>query len=489
MVSIMVISCSVIMNMRFLIFVFQILFTCNFHSQNLLSRSLSNFLNAVEIKNSSVGLKLQDQSGKDLLSYNSEKLLVPASLQKLFTTSYVLDQLSKDFVYKTYVLYSGSLDSNSKTLNGNLIIYTSGDPSLESRSFPSKSFINDLKSKLVESNINSITGKINIYPDFDNYQVNNQWLWSDLGNYYGSGYSSHSFKDNYVEVSFNSSNEIGSSTKVVKIDPMSDSFFLENNVTAGKSNRDLSYAFGAPMQKTRTLIGTIPRNKKNYVVKISMHDPKIFLKYAVEKVCTELGIIIRNNNSTKIKKDFKFDTLLVYNSPSLMELVKCVNFKSNNNFAEHLLMKSVSLNHKDININKAAEYLQLFWEDQLSLKEMIFKDGCGLSRLNLCSANAFNDLLLYELEQKLSNGEESFFKSLPISGKTGTLKYFGNELVFEEEFFGKSGSMGGVRCYSGYLRKNSQYYPLTIMVNNFTSNDYLIRKRIEELVENIYNNI
>jgi len=485
----MVISCRLFMNKRFLIFVFQILFSCNSHSQNLLSRSLSDFLNAVEIKNSSVGLKLQDQSGKDLLNYNSEKLLVPASLQKLFTTSYVLDQLSKDFVYKTYVLYSGSLDTNSKTLKGNLIIYTSGDPSLESRFFSSKSFISDLKSKLLELNINSITGKIKIYPDFDNYQVNNQWLWSDLGNYYGSGYSSHSFKDNYVEVSFNSGNEIGSSTKVVKIDPMADSFFLENSVLVGKSNRDLSYAFGAPMQKNRTLIGTIPRNKKNYIVKISMHDPKIFLKYAVEKVCIELGIIIDNNNSTKIMKDLKLDTLLVYNSPSLVELVKCVNFKSNNNFAEHLLIKSVSLNHKDININKAAEHLQLFWEDKLSLKEMIFKDGCGLSRLNLCSANAFNDLLLYELERKLSNGKESFFKSLPISGKTGTLKYFGNELIFEEEFFGKSGSMGGVRSYSGYLHKNSQYYPFTIMVNNFISNDYLIRKRIEELVVNIYNNI
>ena len=484
----MVISCRLVMNKRFLIFVFQILFTCNFHSQNLLSSSLSDFLNAVEIKNSTVGVKLQDQSGKDLLSYNSEKLLVPASLQKLFTTSYVLDQLSKDFVYKTYLLSSGSLDTNSKILNGNLIINTSGDPSLESRFFPSKSFISHLKSKLVELSINSINGKIKILPDFDDYQVNNQWLWSDLGNYYGSGYSSHSFKDNYVEVSFNSVNEIGSSTKIVKIDPTADSFLLENKVVVGKSNRDLSYAFGAPMQKNRTLIGTIPRNKKNYVVKISMHDPKIFLKYAVEKVCTELGIII-HNNSTKINKDFKLDTLLVYNSPSLMELVKCVNFKSNNNFAEHLLMKSVSLIHKDININKAAEYLQLYWEDKLSLNEMIFKDGCGLSRLNLCSANAFNDLLLYELERKISNGEESFFKSLPISGKSGTLKYFGNESVFEEEFFGKSGSMGGVRCYSGYLHKNSKYYPFTIMVNNFTSNDYLIRKRIEELVVNIYNNI
>ena len=133
---------------------------------------------------------------------------------------------------------------------------------------------------------------------------------------------------------------------------MADSFFLENSVLVGKSNKDLSYAFGAPMQKNRTLIGTIPRNKKNYVVKISMHDPKIFLKYAVEKVCIELGIIV-DNNSTKINKDLKLDTLLVYNSPSLMELVKCVNFKSNNNFAEHLLIKSISLNHRDIDINNA----------------------------------------------------------------------------------------------------------------------------------------
>ena len=219
------------MNKRFLIFIFQVLFTCNFHSQNLFSSPLSDFLNSKEIKNSSVGLKLQDQSGKVLLSHNPEKLLVPASLQKLFTTSYVLDHLPKDFVYNTYVLYSGSLDTNSKILNGNLIINTSGDPSLESRFFPSKSFVSDLKSKFVELSINSITGKIIIYPDLDNYQVNNQWLWSDLGNYYGSGYSSHSFKDNYVEVYFNSGNEIGSSTKILKIDPMADSFHLENKVS------------------------------------------------------------------------------------------------------------------------------------------------------------------------------------------------------------------------------------------------------------------
>jgi hypothetical protein len=65
------------------------------------------------------------------------------------------------------------------------------------------------------------------------------------------------------------------------------------------------------MQNNRTLIGTIPRNKKNYVVKISMHDPKIFLKQAVENACSELGILT-SNISIKSKRNLHLDTLLVY---------------------------------------------------------------------------------------------------------------------------------------------------------------------------------
>ena len=122
--SLMVISCRVVMNKRFLIFIFQILIIINSYSQNLISSSLSKFLKSNELRNSFVSLKLQDQSGKVLLSHNSEKLLVPASLQKLFTSSYVLNHLSKDFVYNTYVLSSGLVDTSSKTLNGNLIINT-----------------------------------------------------------------------------------------------------------------------------------------------------------------------------------------------------------------------------------------------------------------------------------------------------------------------------------------------------------------------------
>ena len=85
--------------------------------------------------------------------HHSKNLFVPASLQKLFTTSFVINTLPNDFTFKTYVLVDGKIDSLTNTLLGNLIIQTSGDPSLESRFFKNQSFISDFNTALKNLNI------------------------------------------------------------------------------------------------------------------------------------------------------------------------------------------------------------------------------------------------------------------------------------------------------------------------------------------------
>ena len=470
-----------------LIFIFQFVSTLYFFSQNPFDLILSKFLNNQEIANSYIGLELKDQSGKVLLSHQSNKLFVPASIQKLFTTSYTLNILPLDFKFKTYLIVQGEIDSLSNTLKGNLIIHTSGDPSLESRFFKNNSFISALNSALKELNIKDIYGNIIISPEINDYQTNSRWLWSDIGNYYGAGYSRHTFKDNYVEVFFRSGPTIGDSTKILKIEPSESTFIVENNVLVGKSNRDLSYAFGAPFQNIRLMKGTIPSNKENFPVKISMHNPKLYLKSAVEKECLKLGIEIRHNPLNKLK-NLSLDTILIHYSPSLVDLVKCVNYRSNNNFAEHLLVKSASTQNKMIKLDEASAFLKLFWKRKLGSSAFTFKDGSGLSRLNLSSPNLYNQLLSFQLNSK-SLIKETFMSSLPIAGISGTLKSLGNGTTIEGKFIGKSGSMSGVRCYSGYFNKSSDYFPFTIMINNFISSDYVIKKHIEQLMINIYENL
>ena len=470
-----------------LIFVFQFVSTISFFAQDSFESILSNFFSNDEITNSYVGVELRNQNGEILLMHHSKKLFVPASLQKLFTSSHAINILPNDFTFKTYVIVDGAIDSLTNTLLGNLIIQNSGDPSLESRFFKTYSFISDLNFVLNKLNIQFIAGNIIISPEINNYQTNSQWLWSDLGNYYGAGYSSHTFKDNYVEVFFRSTNNIGDSTSILKIEPSESTFIIDNDVVVGASNRDLSYAFGAPFQNRRIMKGTIPANKENFPVKISMHNPKLFLKSAVTSECIKLGIEIQNK-LLKNHKNRHLDTLLTYSSPALVDLVECVDYHSNNNYAEHLLMETVSNQNKMVSLDEAPAFLELFWKEKLGLTDFTFKDGSGLSRLNLSSPNLFNQLLYFQLNSK-PYIKETFLNSLPIAGVSGTLKFLGDGTPIEGNFIGKSGSMSGVRCYSGYFIKNNYYFPFTIMINNFICSDYLIRKHIEKLMVAIYNNL
>ena len=144
------------MKKTLLIVVLKIFLSFNSFSQDFLNSSLINFLKSPEISNSIVGLQLQNQNGKILLSNNPKKSLIPASLQKLFTTAYVLNKLPLDFTFKTLVLSNGLIDTNNNILYGNLIISTSGDPSLESRIYKSRSFIKDLSLLMSKLKIKSI---------------------------------------------------------------------------------------------------------------------------------------------------------------------------------------------------------------------------------------------------------------------------------------------------------------------------------------------
>ena len=67
--SLMVISCRVVMNKRFLIFIFQILIIINSYSQNLISSSLSKFLKSKEITN----ITPETQQNKGMSNFQSRQ--------------------------------------------------------------------------------------------------------------------------------------------------------------------------------------------------------------------------------------------------------------------------------------------------------------------------------------------------------------------------------------------------------------------------------
>ena len=470
------------MLLRYLIlFFFQLNLLFVVAQQNELERAFQNFKDNTDLSSAHIGVQLLDSDGETkLVSYQEDKLFIPASITKLWTTAMAARILKPKYKFKTIVGHHGELDTSNHTLKGDLYVVTNGDPSLESR-FIAQSFLNDLRQILINRNIKVIEGRLKILP-VESYHTCSQWLWSDLGNYYGTGYSSSTFMDNMVELYFNTNFSIGDTCEILNVIPTTASFLLTNEVTVGKQNRDLSYAFGAPMQDERVIKGNLPKRNLPYKVKVSMHNPQDFLYESIQKMMTALNIVELNHS---FPLNTLTDTLLEYQSPEVSELIRIINFESNNNYAEHLMVECSKDYTNYLHIDTAATFMQSYWSGSF-LNEVYFSDGSGLSRKNLVTPQAMNRLLTYILNDFNLNEKECMMNSFPVAGTSGTLKYIGKKTEIEGNFIGKSGSMGGVRCYTGYFKKNDEYFPFTVMVNHFLVSDAKIRKAIERLMEELY---
>ena len=468
--------------MKKIVFFGLLLLTLNFSGQNkvLLDSVFKKFINNHFVSSAHIGIQLKDISqNRNIIAYNDKKLFVPASIQKLFTTSSALCILPENFQFKTVVLHSGKLNSEN-FIEGDLYIKGSGDPSLESKYFKNKSFIRNFSDSILSKHIKGFKGKIKLINNhFNDYSVNSNWLWGDIGNYYGAGVSNLTFRDNTVEVYFNSSNEIGELTTISKTIPSLAQFNIENKVVSGKTKSDLAYAFGGPNNENRFIKGEIPNGKKDFKVKLSMHNPTQFLENEIKSIVEfqNQEIVISSN----------LDTLLVYKSPLLNRIVSNINHKSNNNYAEHILLKSMYFLDSAKTLENAASSMSNYWSKKLNnTDKFMMVDGCGLSRKNSISPSLMNDLLSYMFNYENKKVKNDFIASLPIAGKTGTLKYLGDGTLLENNFFGKSGSMSGVRCYSGYFKKNNKYYAFTIMLNHMMCTSLQSFKLIEKFMVDVY---
>ncbi|MCF6243071.1 MAG: D-alanyl-D-alanine carboxypeptidase, partial [Bacteroidales bacterium] len=89
-----------------------------------------------DLKNASISfLATEISTGKTIAELNSNQGMIPASTQKLFTTATILELTGINYRFKTTIQYSGTIDTLTKTLKGNLIIQGGGDPTLGSRYF------------------------------------------------------------------------------------------------------------------------------------------------------------------------------------------------------------------------------------------------------------------------------------------------------------------------------------------------------------------
>jgi D-alanyl-D-alanine carboxypeptidase/D-alanyl-D-alanine-endopeptidase (penicillin-binding protein 4) len=458
-----------------------------------LEQYIKSLSNQEGLRGAGIGISVKyADNGSLITEYNSKQALATASVMKLVTTATAWLTLGESFRFITRLQYDGEIVNG--VLQGNLYIRGGGDPTLGSDKF-NETKLDKLLPAMVnvmqQKGIQSIQGNI-IADDalFETAMTPATWNWGDLGNYYGAGASALSIIDNSYNIYFNSGAQAGDSTILIKTEPEIPGLELVNEVISGKKGSgDNAYVFGSEYTSLRYVRGTIPAGEVNFSIKGSIPDPPFYAAWLTKEYFAKEGISVSGKpTSTRILKmqrvpfaDFsERKELGEIKSPSLMAIIQQTNIYSNNLYAEHL-HKAVGLKQygKGSNYN-GNEAIKQFWVKRgLSADGWIIADGSGLSRSNAVSADNLTALLVQLPKEK---GFENFYQTLPIAGKSGTMRSIGKGTVIENNLRAKSGSMSLIRGYAGYVKNTKgREIAFAILFNNFTCES----KEIKEIIETI----
>ena len=461
--------------------------------QEVIQRKIDSLVNSPFLENGFLGLSIKSvNSDKNIVEYNARKSLQPASTMKLISSATAFIALGEDFKYLTILEYSGQIKDS--ILIGNIIIKGSGDPSLGSWRFKNqpdyKQLTDRWAKKIKELGIREIRGRI--FGDgslFDENVLPDTWSWGDMGNYYGAGSYGLNMNENLYWVTFKPSN-YKESAPILKTSPDLPYYQKINRVLTDKSGTgDQVNIYSTPYQDVLIMQGLVPEGK-DFSVKGSIPDPALFSAYFLQKKLLENGINVletplsyleankKNIYYQKPLQTFQIDTL---SSPTLRDLAKECNFQSINLYAETFLKTPSVLLNLGSSTEDAIKGLKQIWHTKnVKLEGFKMKDGSGLSPANGITPNNMTDVLK---AMYLEKSFGAFYESIPIVGVCGTVSNLCKKTKAVGNVRAKSGSIDGVRAYSGYFTaQNGEMMCFSMMLNKYNSEFGSATRELEKLI-------
>ena len=455
-------------------------------------------LQAPYMRGASFSLVVKDvQEGRTVYSYDTDRLQSPASVLKTVATATALEILGEDYRYPTTLEYDGILESG--TLEGNLYIKGSGDPSLgSSHVAPGQNkFLSTWIAALQKAGIKHITGSvISDESIFDTEGVSIKWLREDMGNYYAPGSYGISIFDNMYKLSLQTG-AAGTRPVLKGTEPDIPFIRFKNYLKAAPVSSDSAYIIGAPLDDVRYLYGVLPANREAYVLKGDIPDPALYLARYLTDQLQQKGIRVDGSPScyrieveeNRWKKGERKEIVTTY-SPTLREIASVCNHVSHNLYAD-ALVKTVGLQYKPrrnemiSSFGRGVQVVKEYWEKKgLDVFPLRMNDGSGLAPADKVSAGFMGELLVYMATE--SAVSDAFIASLPQAGIEGSVRNFLKGSKLQGKAHLKSGGITGVRSYAGYITKDGKTYAVAVFSNNYSCPMSRMTRALEKLLLQLF---
>jgi D-alanyl-D-alanine carboxypeptidase/D-alanyl-D-alanine-endopeptidase (penicillin-binding protein 4) len=462
--------------------------SAHFYAQNSVQKALQQLQQDPSLRGSQWSICAFNTQTKDtIVSWNPDLALPGASITKLFSTAAALEVLGANNQVQTQIFMEGTLDTNGM-LHGNIWVKGAGDVSLGSRYFQTPGtelqFLDEWVSAISKAGIKYVTGSVITDAASFGYEACPLgWERADMGNYYGCGSYGLNFYDNTLKLGF----KTGSAGKPIQLNsifPNDIHYKLNIEATAAAISDDQSYVHGIPFDYERKITGYLPANQANFIVKASMPDPERLLAQLLYEKLQQSGIRVDDGGRSKrfysvVPNYPTFQLIHEHNGEPTSKVVYWTNQRSVNLYAEGLL-RQVGYKYYGFgsyeNGLKVLDSLNQSW----GVGTVKIVDGSGLSKENRISARQFVHLLIAQKEQAYF---ETYYNSLPIAGESGTVKSLCAGQVGSGKIHAKSGSIKGIKAYSGYIETlDGQQIAFAIIANAPGLSGANLSKKMEPLL-------
>ena len=463
------------------------------------------------LKNASVGILAVTASGDTLACFDCDRLLLPASNLKLVTTGLAMHSLGADYRYSTKIGYTGKIENG--VLSGDLYIIGGGDPTTASRN-PIARPINEIFEKwkdcIEKAGIKRIKGRIiGDARCFEPMPEHETWQYADIGTYYGCGVSGLSYFENEIQFKVSPGEKVGDPVIISQLYPMTPWMTIGQDTRTGKPGTpNTLYLYTTDLAPDALWRGSFPLGRSPKIEDAANKFPSYTCAWHFTEYLKNCGIICDGGPlqccgplspedpatpeklRTPVAPAEKISIIGETLSPRMSDIAGVTNRDSNNLYAE-TLMKTLGMEYCGSGCYDSSYVAVERLFDEIGMNpgtsHKIY-DGSGLSRQNLVSASFFCEFLLRMMDSPCFG---DYIEAIGHPGGEGTMKSMLASLPEEtrERIRIKSGSMTGVRCFSGYIIPESGSREDTIVFSIMTNNFNCPISKIQPLIDSLISEI
>lgn len=394
------------------------------------------------------------ESAETLYDLNAFRFMVPASIQKMLTTAVAAERLGWDYRFTTRVLSTAPIAADG-TIDGDVIVVGSGDPSINPRHPERWRALDDWAAALEGKGVRLITGRL-VGDDnaFAEPGWGFGWSWDDLHYGYGAEPSALQFNENVVEVMVGPGMTPGSRA-IIGTAPWGSGLVVNHAVATvvagGETRVDISRMPGSAFLTVR---GQIAVDAKPLTLDASVENPTRFFVTALREALARHGISVTGGvaDIDDLQAPYPHEQvheLLVDRSPPLSELIDVALKWSRNIYAESMLLAIAPPTEPATGARGLQTLRETLGTWGVPPDVYIARDGSGLSRYNYVTSDAMIWLLTYLWADP--KHAVPFQSTLPVAGVSGTLANRMKSTVAQGRVRAKTGTMSHVRSLSGYL--------------------------------------